>query len=125
AVSPHLAARLPGRPIDPAQLLEGARSALRAAPAVIEGVGGIMVPFTEDYTVADLAGQLGLPVLIAARPDLGTINHTLLTLAAPRASGLSGTAVILTPWPSEPSTLQRSNRETIASMGAVDVEVLP
>lgn len=125
AVSPHLAARLAGQSIDPAQLFDRAQQALLAGTAVIEGVGGIMVPFTEDYTVADLAGQLGLPVLIASRPDLGTINHTLLTLAAARASGLSVAAVVLTPWPTQPSTLQHSNRETIASMGMVDVEVLP
>ena len=125
AVSPHLAARLAGKPIDPAQLLDRAQQALKVGITVIEGVGGIMVPFSEGYTVADLAHQLGLPVLIAARPDLGTINHTLLTLAAARASGLSVAAVVLTPWPAEPSTLQHSNRETIASMGMVDVEVLP
>lgn len=124
-VSPHLAARLAGRPIDPAQLLDRAQAAARAGTVVIEGVGGIMVPLTEDYTVADLAHQLSLPVLVAAKPDLGTINHTLLTLRAARASGLSVAAVILTPWPTEPTTLQRSNRETIASMGAVEVQVLP
>jgi dethiobiotin synthetase len=124
AVSPHLAAALEDRPIDPAGVLDRARRAVCNGTAVIEGVGGILVPLTEQYTVADLARELGLPVLIAARADLGTINHTLLTLAAARAHGLSVAAVILTPWPGEPSTLQRSNRETIASMGAVDVEVL-
>ena len=48
------------------------------------------------------------------RPGLGTINHTLLTIEAVRAAGLEVAAVVLTPWPDEPSAMERSNRETIA-----------
>ncbi len=73
----------------------------------------------------DLAAQLGLPLLIAARPGLGTINHTLLTLHAARAGGLVVRAVVLTPWPDTPSVMERSNRETIARLGDVEVAVLP
>ena len=65
----------------------------------MEGVGGLLVPLAEDFTVRDLAVALGLGVLIAARPGLGTINHTLLTLEAARAAGLDVRAVVLTPWP--------------------------
>jgi dethiobiotin synthetase len=75
--------------------------------------------------VRDLAVDLGLPLVIAARPGLGTINHTLLTVEAARAAGLEVRAVVLTPWPAEPSALERSNRETIAALGSVAVEVLP
>ena len=49
---------------------------------IAEGVGGLLVPLTPDYLVRDLARDLGLPLVIAARPGLGTINHTLLTLEA-------------------------------------------
>ena len=69
----------------------------------------------------DLAVALGLPLLIAAAPGLGTINHTLLTLEAARAAGLDVRAVVLTPWPEQPSELERSNRETIARLGEVEV----
>ena len=79
------------------------------------------MPLAEDYTVRDLAVALGLPLLIAARPGLGTINHTLLTLAAARAAGLDVRAVVLTPWPEQPSEMERSNRETIARMGDIEV----
>ena len=72
------------------------------AIAIVEGVGGLLVPLAEDYTVRDLAAQLGLPLLIAARPGLGTINHTLLTLHAARAAGLVVRAVVLTPGPTSP-----------------------
>jgi dethiobiotin synthetase len=91
---------------------------------VIEGVGGLLVPLVEDYTVRELAAEVGLPVLIAARPGLGTLNHTLLTLQAARAAELEVRAVVLTPWPSEPSEIERSNRDTIASLGDVEVACL-
>ena len=55
--------------------------------------------------------------MIAASPGLGTINHTLLTIEAARAAGLEVAAVVLTPWPEEPTEIERSNRETIAALG--------
>ena len=73
----------------------------------------------------DLAVALGLPVVVAARPGLGTISHTLLTLEAARAAGLDVRAVVLTPWPAEPGAIERSNRATIAAEGDVAVAVLP
>ncbi len=133
AVSPHLAAQLARERIDPARLLAGARAAARrdrAGPReqestlIAEGVGGLLVPLAEDYTVCDLAVAIGLPMLIAARPSLGTINHSLLTLRAARTAGLAVRAVVLTPWPRRPSRLERSNRETIARLGAVEVQTL-
>ena len=73
----------------------------------------------------DLAVALGLPVVVAARPGLGTINHTLLTLEAARATRLKVAAVVLTPWPHAPSRMERSNRDTIDRLGAVPVVTLP
>jgi dethiobiotin synthetase len=132
AVSPHLAAQLAGERIDPERLLSGAREAeARTAGGgdvngtlIVEGVGGLLTPLADDYTVCDLAAALGLAMLIAARPGLGTINHTLLTLRVARAAGLDVRAVILTPLPREPTVLERSNRETIARLGDVQVEGL-
>src|ERR671934_140197 len=63
--------------------------------------------------VRDLARDLALPLVIAARPGLGTINHTLLTIEAARAGGLGVAAVVMTPWPDEPGGIERSNRDTI------------
>jgi dethiobiotin synthetase len=124
AVSPHLAARLAGEEIDPDGLVARARKAGEGEVSlIVEGVGGLLTPLSEDYTVRDLAAALGLPVLIAARPGLGTINHTLLTLQSARTAGLDVHAVVLTPWPAEPSVLEHSNRETIARLGDVEVEV--
>ncbi len=122
AVSPHLAARLAGEQIDPETLVARARRAGEGGVSlIVEGVGGLLTPLADGYAVRDLAIALGLPVLIAARPGLGTINHTLLTLEAARTVGLDVRAIVLTPWPTEPSVLERSNRETIARLGDVEV----
>ncbi|MDX6664999.1 MAG: dethiobiotin synthetase, partial [Solirubrobacteraceae bacterium] len=83
AVSPHLAAELAGTPLDPLVLVGAAHAAAVGNDVVVvEGVGGLLVPLTMDYTVRDMARALGLPVVVAARPGLGTINHTRLTLEA-------------------------------------------
>ena len=125
AASPHLAARLAGERIDADALLARAHAGDPDAMLIVEGVGGLLVPLAEDFSVCDLAAALGLPVLIAARPGLGTISHTLLTLQAARAAKLDVCAVVLTPWPPRPDAIERSNRETIARLGAVEVETLP
>jgi dethiobiotin synthetase len=124
--SPHLAAALAGEAIKPERLRAAARAAAVGADAIVcEGVGGLLVPLALGYLVRDLAADLGYPLAIAASPGLGTINHTLLTLEAARAAGLEVAAVVLTPWPTKPSEIERSNRETIASLGDVEVQTLP
>jgi dethiobiotin synthetase len=122
--SPHLAAAMAGEEIDPERLLAGA-AAKGADFLVCEGVGGLLVPLSPRYLVRDLAVALGYPLVIAASPGLGTINHTLLTIESARAAGLEVASVVLNPWPEEPSGIERSNRETIASLGEVEVRVLP
>jgi dethiobiotin synthetase len=126
AVSPHLAAALAGTAIEPDAVVARARAAAAGADAVVvEGVGGLLVPIAPDWTVRDLAVALRLPVVVAARPGLGTISHTLLTLEVARAAELDVRAVVLTPWPDEPTVMQRSNRETIAALAHVPVHALP
>jgi dethiobiotin synthetase len=124
AASPHLAAQLTGERIDPARLLAAALAGTDEETLIVEGVGGLLVPLTEDHTVRDFAAALGLPLLIAARPGLGTINHSLLTIHAARSAGVEVRAVVLTPWPAQPTAIERSNRETIARLGEVDVQTL-
>jgi dethiobiotin synthetase len=123
AASPQLAAELDGETIDPRELLAAAPRASDGT-LLVEGVGGLLVPFADGFSVRDLAARLRLPVVVAARPGLGTINHTLLTLEAARAAALDVRAVVLTPWPKRPSALQRSNRAEIARSGAIPVEAL-
>jgi dethiobiotin synthetase len=125
AVSPHLAAQLAGTAIEPPALVVAARAAAAGADAiVVEGVGGLLVPFTLGYGVRDFARELALPVLVAARPGLGTINHSLLTVEAARAVGLDVRAVVVTPWPAQPSVMERSNVEAITRLAQVEVLTL-
>lgn len=119
-VSPHLGAELAGERISPEHLVAAARAAGASAGVLVcEGVGGFLVPLTPTHLVRDFAAALGLPVVIAAGPGLGTINHTLLTVESVRAAGLEVAAVVLTPWPAEPGVLERSNRQAIERLGAV------
>jgi dethiobiotin synthetase len=121
-LSPHYAAELAGETIEPARLLDAART---DRLLVAEGVGGLMVPITTGYLVRDLAVDLGLPVVIAARTGLGTINHTLLTIEAARSAGLRVAGVVMTPWPDEPEPIEVSNRATVERLGGVPVSGLP
>jgi dethiobiotin synthetase len=124
-VSPHLAAELAGDRIDPPRLLRAARLAEADADFLVcEGVGGLMVPLAPGYLVRDLARELAMPLVVAAPPVLGTINHTLLTLEAARAAGLEVAAVVLTPWPQDPEPIESSNRRALESLGGAPVAVL-
>lgn len=123
--SPHLAAAMAGEQIDPERLRQTARTAAENADALVcEGVGGLLVPLTPTYLVRDLAADLGYSLVIVATPNLGTINHTLLTVEAARAANLHIAGIVLNPWPSEPTKVERSNRETITAIADVPVHTL-
>ena len=117
-LSPHLAARLEGRTVDPARVLRDFARHRASAPRslVVEGVGGLLVPLDENGSLlADLIGAMALPSVVVARSTLGTINHTLLTLEAARARGLRVVGVIL----NGPPNLE--NRRAIERFGGVAV----
>jgi dethiobiotin synthetase len=62
---------------------------------LVEGIGGILCPVTPEASVADLAVDFGLPLVVVARPDLGTINHTALTVEAARRRNLKVAGIII------------------------------
>lgn len=66
---------------------------------IVEGAGGLMVPFGKDFMCSDIAKMLNLPVLIVAKPDLGTINHTLLSIEYARKKGLKIAGVVVNNYP--------------------------
>ncbi len=66
---------------------------------LVEGAGGLMVPVTKDSMMSDVAKMLDIPLVIVIRPDLGTINHTLLTINQAKASGLDIAGVIINRYP--------------------------
>jgi dethiobiotin synthetase len=126
-VSPHLAAELAGAPLPSARALaDEIRSATPdGSLLIVEGVGGLLVPIGPEHSVRDLAVALALPLIVAARPGLGTINHTLLTVEAAAAAGLRVAGIVMTPWPEDPDEMLRSNRETIARLTQIPVAGLP
>ena len=82
-LAPAVAAERKGRSIDPETIIRACRTlAARHDFMLVEGAGGVMVPLTYEFLFLDLAAALRLPALIVARPGLGTINHTLLTVSA-------------------------------------------
>ena len=90
-VSPHLAAQRVEMTIDRDALVSPART----TPVIVEGAGGVLVPVNDSQTMANLMVMLGLPVIVAARSTLGTINHTLLTIEALRARALRVAGVVM------------------------------
>lgn len=128
--SPHLASALAGAPLDAAEVERRSRAAIEAAlgrgeSVVVEGVGGLLVPLANRYTLADLAVALSLPVVVVARAELGTINHTLLTLEAARRRGLQVAGVVLNRFPQRPGPIEADNLRTVATLGEVAVTAFP
>src|SRR5688572_20209790 len=95
-LAPSVAAERAKRPVD----WDAIRRSLRIIEAgsdvmIVEGVGGVMVPLDASHTVIDLARWLRLPAVVVARPNLGTINHTLLTVKALRDAGVVVAGVVI------------------------------
>lgn len=112
-ISPHLAASRAGVQIELErfpQLSSREREAL-----VVEGAGGVLVPINDKQFMTDLMRWLGLPVLLACKSSLGTINHTLLSLAALRGSGLEVRGVVMV------GPQNQANRQAIEKYGKVQV----
>jgi len=125
-MSPHLAAGLAGEEIDPERIARAARAAAAGADFIVcEGVGGLLVPLTPSWNLRGLAVELGYPLVIVAPPGLGTINHTMLTVESARSVGLKVAAIVLNPWPAEPTTIETDNRETVANLSGAPVLTLP
>ncbi len=88
---------------------------------IVEGIGGIMVPLTENEFVADFAKRTGLPAVIITTPVLGTLNHTLLTVMACRKFGIEIKGIIVNKMPRRPSVVDLSVPETIERYAGVRV----
>jgi dethiobiotin synthetase len=123
-LSPNVAARISGQVIDP-EALKAAylRLAAENDMVLVEGAGGICVPLVDaHFTMADLACLFGLPLLVVARPGLGTINHTVLTVSFARQAGLEVKGIIINGYREDQATMaERTNPEVIQRMTGVPV----
>lgn len=124
-LAPAVAAALAARPIHLGRLVRGVHAlAATCDLLVVEGAGGLLVPIGAEDTMAELAHKIGGGLVIVARPGLGTLNHTLLTVEAAHSRKLRIDRVILTPWPDEPTTLEQENLRTLRARTAVRVAPL-
>ena len=110
-VSPHLAAEWQQAVIEPDKI----RRPPSPKALIIEGAGGILVPINARESMLDLARHLGAPIVIASRTALGTINHSLLTIAAIRSAKLELCGVVMS------GTENADNRRAIERYGNVPV----
>lgn len=125
--APLVAARAEGATIDVAVIQQAyAELAARCDVVLLEGAGGLLVPLAAGYSMADLARELALPLIVVARPGLGTLNHTLLTIEAARARGLDVLGVVLSGWCEPLDLATRTNPGLLCALGAVPLlGVLP
>ena len=122
ALSPNVAAERAHRKVDVEAILAGyTRVASDSDCMVVEGIGGLLCPISDDFWVIHLAKLTGLPLVIVARAGLGSINHTLLTLQAARAEGLEVAGVIINRYQIEPATAQVIERGDTPHRGDVDL----
>lgn len=124
-LAPLVAARREGKTIAPSSLRAAFRAISRRYDyTIVEGAGGVLVPLRRNYYVADMIRETGLPALVVARPGLGTINHTLLTIGALRTGRVPVAGVII----SCPRALARGEKDTpavIRELSGLPVGVLP
>jgi dethiobiotin synthetase len=122
-VAPWVASRVTSRPVSLSRIMEAAEALMaRHDLLLVEGAGGIAVPVTADTTMADLAAQLALPLLIVARAQLGTINHTVLTVTYARARGLHIAGLVLNGGEGAAADLaERTNPDILEAMTGVPI----
>ena len=116
-VAPLVASMLVGERIDIKKIKDSySRLSSDNDFVIVEGAGGLLVPILEDYFMSDLALDLDLPVLIVTRPNLGTLNHTFLTLESAKKRGLNVAGIVISNFPWDPGLPEQTNPELILSM---------
>jgi dethiobiotin synthetase len=122
-LAPAVAAERAKRPLDWFMINNSLRLMSRGADVmIVEGVGGIMVPMDDKHTVLDVAVALNVPAIVVARPDLGTINHTLLTVDALRNAGVHVAGVVINRYPTDlVGVAEETNPKAIERWGKVPV----
>lgn len=120
SLAPAVAARREGIALDLARLrapVDEVRAVRPDTDLVVEGAGGLLVELgTDGTTCADLATALDLPLVVVARPGLGTLNHTALTLAEADRRGLPVAGVVVCGFPEEPDLATRTNLAELARL---------
>ena len=121
--SPHLAAAMENREVDPDLLIEKCKELAREYDwLIVEGVGGLLVPLRHELLLADLLGQLQPWTLLVARSGLGTINHTLLSIEAMHSRRIPVLGVVFSDAEQdENKTIVVENQKIVQEIGKVKV----
>lgn len=122
-LSPHIAFSRMKKVIRPTKIRAAYENLKKSYDTVlIEGAGGLLVPITKDYLIADLARELDVPIIIVALPGLGAINHTLLTIQCARQYGLRIAGVVFNQAQHEKrGVAHETNPEAIKRLGDVPI----
>ncbi|MDR4945212.1 dethiobiotin synthase [Neobacillus cucumis] len=88
---------------------------------IVEGAGGISVPLGEHFLVSDLMKAMNLPIVIVARPNLGTVNHIFLTVQYAKSLGLSVAGIIINGISDHPNLAEKTNPELIEELCGVPI----
>ncbi len=122
-LAPAIAAERAREPLDWAAVRRALATICQQSDVLlVEGVGGLMVPMDAKHTVLDMAGWLKLSTVVVARPNLGTISHTLLTVRTLRSAGVPVAGVVINRYPAEsPTVAEETNPRAIEKWGQVPV----
>jgi dethiobiotin synthetase len=122
-LAPAIAAERAKEPLDWETVQRSIRLMSRESDVmVVEGVGGVLVPMDAKHTVLDVARWLRVPTVVVARPNLGTINHTLLTVNALRTAGVKVAGVVVNRYPTDVvGVAEETNPRAIEKWGKVPV----
>ena len=122
-LAPLAAAREESRAVDTSRILRAYEELHENFEFVIvEGIGGLLVPFSESYFVSDLAKEFDIPIVIVARTKLGTINHTLLTIESAKSKGLHVKGIIFNNFEENALTVdERTSPRIISDLSGVPV----
>lgn len=122
-LAPSIAARRAKKPVD----IDAINRSVRIMSAdsdfmIVEGAGGVLTPFDDKHFMADVAVALKIPALLVARPGLGTINHTLLSIEALRSRNVKIAGVVINFFPTDNvGTAEETSWREIEKLGKVNV----
>ena len=121
-LSPYRAASIEGVSIPLEDIIEHTRDYIsRNDVTLVEGAGGLCVPITRSYMMADLAADLEAPMVIVTRPGLGTLNHTALSLEYARQRGARVLGVVINGFPEPADVASATNPAVLRDVFSADI----
>lgn len=123
ALSPNVAARISGIDIDPVVINRAFEElAHKHDLIIVEGAGGLLVPIRDDFLIVDLIRAMDLPIIVVARPNLGTINHSLLTLRYAQYVGIRTIGLVINGYREETAGVaEKTSPAVIESLSGVPI----